>query len=641
MTSTLRTVTAALGLASTTLLAPLVPQAAAQTLPATSDAPYPGTIALAVDATDLDRKIFRVRETLPVAPGPMALYYPRWLPGTHSPSAAVSQLAGLRLSGSGKPIEWQRDAVDTAAFRLVVPAGVDTLEVEFQFLSPVEPGTERQVVTEDIVGVQWNAVVLYPAGHAATKIAIQPTLTLPEGWKAGTALELAAQRGGRFEFKATDLDTLVDSPVFAGRHLQRVDLDPDAAKAGRPPVFLNVVADRPAQNVIGPEQLAAHRALVTQADKVFASRHFRHYDFLLAVSDQFGGIGLEHHQSSENGVKGGYFLDWAKGSASRTLLPHEYAHSWNGKYRRPADLWTPHFNTPMRNSLLWVYEGQTQYWGAVLAARSGLVPPGDAREDLAATAAWAEARSGRAWRNLQDTTNEPLLWAGRGRGDWRSWQRSADYYDESRLVWLEADMLIRARSNGKRSLDDFARAFFGAEPKRLQPLTYTFDDVVSGLNAVLPYDWVHFLRTRLDTHEPAAPLAGLTAAGWKLGWTDKPSDAYKARLAAYKLTDFNYSLGFDLGENAKINNVNWGSPAFLAGVAPAATLLAVNGRAYTEDLLKEAIAEARTGGPIELLLKSGDRFRTVKIEWRGGLRYPTLQRIEGTPDRLATLFAPL
>jgi predicted metalloprotease with PDZ domain len=640
MNPTLRTAVAAISLAA------LAPLAAAQTLPALGDAPYPGVISLSVDATDLDRKIFRVRETIPVSPGPLALYYPRWLPGTHSPSAALAQLSGLQVSAGGKPVAWVRDAVDSAAFHIEVPAGAAALDIEFQFLTPLEPGSERQVVTPDMLGVQWNAVVLYPAGYAAAKISVQPSLTLPAGWLAGTALELASPAvattgGASFSFKATDLDTLVDSPVFAGRHLQRLDLDPGASAAGRAPVFLNVVADRASQNVISPEQLAAHRALVTQADKVFASRHFTHYEFLLALSEQFGHIGLEHHQSSENGVKAAYFTEWAKGSTGRDLLPHEYTHSWNGKFRRPADLWTPHFNTPMRDSLLWVYEGQTQYWGAVLAARSGLVSAADARADLAETAAWLDARAGRAWRSLQDTTNEPLLWATRGRRDWSSWQRSADYYDESRLIWLEADMLIRERSAGKRSLDDFARAFFGAEPKRVQPLTYTFDDVVRELNRVQAYDWAGFLRQRLDTHDRPAPMAGIAASGWKLGWSDKPSEHYSAKMGAWKVTDFSYSLGFDLGEAAKVRNVNWGSPAFDAGMAPGATLLAVNGRAYTEDLLKEAVTAAKSGGPIELLLKSGDLYRSARIEWRGGLRYPTLQRIDGTPDRLAALFAPL
>ena len=637
MNPTLRTAVAAISLAT------LAPFAAAQPAPAANDvshSPYPGILSLSVDATDLDHKMFRVRETIPVTAGALTLYYPRWLPGTHSPGATVSQLTGLQISADGKPLAWLRDPLDTAAFHVDVPAGIGQLDLEFQFVTPLEPGDERVVFTPDMLGVQWNQVLLYPAGHAAAAITVRPRLTLPAGWKTGSALELASQDGATFTFKDTDLETLVDSPLFAGRHVQRLDLDPGATAAGRAPVFLNVVSDRASQNLVGPVQLAAHRALVTQADKVFASRHYAHYDFLLAVSDQFSRIGLEHHQSSENGVKGNFFTDWDKGSVGRDLLPHEYTHSWNGKFRRPADLWTPHYNTPMRNSLLWVYEGQTQYWGAVLAARSGLVSMADARDDLAETAASLDARAGRSWRNLQDTTNEPQLRDEPGRHDWSSWQRSADYYDESRLIWLEADMLIRERSAGKRSLDDFARAFFGAEPKRVRPLTYTFDDVVRALDAVQAHDWAGFLRQRLDTHEAPAPTGGLAMSGWKLGWTEKPGEHYKAKMAAWKQTDFTYSLGLSLGENAKITGVLWGSPAFDAGIAPAATLLAVNGRAYSEDLLKEAITEARTGGPIELLLKTGDRYRSVSVNWRGGLRYPTLVRVEGTPDRLGKLFEP-
>jgi predicted metalloprotease with PDZ domain len=528
------------------------------------------------------------------------------------------------------------------AFHVEVPAGVSTLDIEFQFLGLVNSNAGRVEMTPHILGVEWNEVLLYPAGHTASQIGVHASLTLPKGWNYGTALRPEGERrGDKVEFQTVDLETLVDSPVFAGRNFQRYDLDPDAVKAGRSPVFLNVVSDEARQAKASDEQLAAHRALVTQADRVFASRHFAHYDFLLATSDEFGEIGLEHHQSSENGVKPYYFTDWAKSSPGRGLLPHEYAHSWNGKFRRPADLSTPHFNVPMQDSLLWVYEGQTQYWGVVLAARSGMISPADTREDLANAAAALEARVGRSWRNLQDTTNEPIVSQHRWTRDWRNWQRSADYYDESMLVWLEADMLIRDRSQYTRSLDDFARAFFGAEPKRVKPLVYTFDDLVTELNRVQPNDWAGFLRQRLDTHDRPAPMAGIAASGWKLGWSDKPSEHYSAKMGAYKVTDFSYSLGFDLGEAAKVRNVNWGSPAFDAGMAPGATLLAVNGRAYTEDLLKEAVTAAKSGGPIELLLKSGDLYRNVRIEWRGGLRYPTLQRIDGTPDRLAVLFAPL
>jgi predicted metalloprotease with PDZ domain len=381
--------------------------------------------------------------------------------------------------------------------------------------------------------------------------------------------------------------------------------------------------------------------LVAQADKLFGARHYAHYDFLLALSENFSGIGLEHHQSSENGVKSGYFTEWAKPAVGRDLLAHEYVHSWNGKFRRPADLSTPHFNTPMQDSLLWVYEGQTQFWGKVLAARSGLMSPSDARDDLALAAAYLEARAGRSWRSLQDTTNEPIVSRSRQR-DWTSWQRSADYYDESRLVWIEADMLIRSATKGKRSLDDFAHAFFGVQPGRVAPLTYVFDDVVRELERVAPYDWAGFLRRKLDSHDEGAPLQGLALSGWRLAWSDKPSEFFKRGEARGKHADFMYSLGIEVAnEGDKITSVEWGSPAFEAGLAPHSTLLAVNGRSYKADHLRDAISDAKTGGaPIELLVRSGDLYRTVRVNYHGGLRYPKLERIEGTPDRLGELLAP-
>lgn len=617
----------------------------AQAIPAVGDQPYPGTMTLQVDLTDLDRKIFRATQSLPVHPGPLVLYYPRWLPGTHAPLGNAATMTGLMVRGNGQRIEWRRDTLDVHAFHLDVPPRVNRIDLEFQFVSPLEPGSGGRVVaTPDILGLQWNTVLLYPAGHAASKITVQPSVSLPAGWSFGSALETASRSGDTVRFKPVSVETLVDSPLFAGRNYQFVDLDPGATAAGRPPVRLHVVADQPSQLKATPEQIAAHRALVVQADKVFGTRHFAHYDFLLALSEQFGGIGLEHHQSSENGVKPGYFVDWAKTPVGRDLLAHEYAHSWNGKFRRPLDLLTPNFNTPMQNGLLWVYEGQTQYWGKVLAARSGLMSAGEARDDLAAAAASSEMRAGRAWRNLQDTTNEAIV-NSRWQRDWANWQRSADYYDESRLFWLEADMLIRDASNGRRSLDDFARAFFGVEPGRVAPLGYRFEDVVRELNGVQPHDWAGFLRRHLDRHDGGAPLEGLARSGWRLGWTDKPSEFFKAIEARNKVVDFGYSLGFEVSAEAgkdghKIAQVLWGSPAFQAGLAPSSTLVAVNGRAYRPEWLKEQVTEAKAGQPLELLVRSGDVYRTVKIAYRGGLRYPVLERIEGVPDRLSEVLAP-
>lgn len=618
------------------LIALLAPLAHAQP-PAPTDTPYPGTIALQVDATDLGRGIFRVTEKMPVQPGPLTLLYPRWLPGTHAPIGAVAQLAGLAIRSAGRPVAWRRDPLDTHAFELEVPAGATALDIEFQYLSPVDGDSGRVVATPDMLNVQWNAVLLYPAGHTDARIDIQPTLRLPDGWAFGSALEAQSQRGAVVAFKPVSVETLIDSPVYAGRQMVRVDLDPQAGASGRAPVHLNVMAETAGELTISPEQLAAHRALVTQADRLFGTRHFPRYEFLLALSDRFGYIGLEHHASSENGVPPGYFSEWAKSSTGRDLLAHEFTHSWNGKFRRPADLWTPNTNTPMQDSLLWVYEGQTQFWGDVLAARAGLVPLADTLDGFANVAAWLEAQAGRAWRDLQDTTNEPIVGDRHERPDWRDWQRGADYYDEMVMVWLEADMQIRDGSKGARSLDDFARAFFGVEPGRVAPLTYTFDDVVATLNRVQPHDWATFLRARLDSHGKA-PLEGLARAGWRLGWSEQPNNATKGFAAQRHFDDFSYSLGLDVGKGGKLKTVRWGSPAFNAGLNTSLTLLAVDGRAYTAERMNSAISAAKTSkAPIALLVKDGDFYKTVSIAYSGGLRYPKLERIDGVEDRLTPL----
>jgi predicted metalloprotease with PDZ domain len=615
----------------------LGPNATAQaqrSVPAVQTQAYPGVISVDVDLTDLERKIMEVRVTLPVKPGVLTLLYPRWLPGTHSPSGPISQLAGLQISAQGKAITWRRDTLDMYAFHLDVPAGVSSLDLRYQYLSPVSEATGRVVMTSEIIGLQWNTVLLYPAGHNAARITLRPSARLPVGWRFASALDERERQGERVVFKEVSLETLVDSPLWAGKYTQRLEL----GAAGPAPVYLNLFADNPASLKASAEHINAHKALVTQAERLFGSHHFKRYEFLLALSEHFSGIGLEHAESSENGVKPNYFTEWSKSTPRRTLLPHEYTHSWNGKFRRPSDLSTPNFNEPMQDSLLWVYEGQTQYWGHVLAARSGLVPLADSMDSLAQTAAWLDARAGRAWRNLQDTTNEPIV-SRRGDADWRSWQRGADYYDEGLLVWLDADTLIRERSGGSKSLDDVAKLFFGVQDGRVATLPYTFDDVVSALNSVTPFDWSTFLRQRLDTHAAPAPLDGLTRGGWKLVYSDKQSDYTKAAEATRKTTAFTYSLGFDVDKDGKLSNVQWGGPAFKAGLASAVQLVAVDGIAYKPELLREAITRAKDGAGVELLVKAADRYRTVKIDYRGGLRYPKLERIEGTPDRMTQILS--
>jgi predicted metalloprotease with PDZ domain len=471
----------------------------------------------------------------------------------------------------------------------------------------------------------------------ARRITVQPNLVLPAGWQYGTALETAQRAGNEVRFKPADLETLIDSPLFAGRYFKRIDLAPGA----KVPVMLDIVADNPEALEAKPEQIALHRAMVEQAAKLYGSHHYDHYDFLFAISDEFGGIGREHHQSSENGVKLGYFTEWNKGEAGRDLLPHEYTHSWNGKFRRPAGQNVPDFNTPLQNSLLWVYEGQTQYWGDVLAARSGLFSQGGARDAFAASAARYDNVRGRDWRAMQDTVNDPIVNGRRPLG-WSNWQRSEDYYVEGMLVWLDVDTRIREMSGDKRSLDDFARLFYGIDNGSHLPAFYTFDDVVATLNKVQPYDWAGFLRARLEGHGPGAPLDGLARAGWKLVYTDTPTDYLKSADERSKATDFSYSLGFAVRQDGGVAGVIWDGVGFRAGLAANSTIVAVNNRAYKGEVLKAAVKEAKASHkPIELLVKKGNTFRTIKLDYFDGLRYPRLERIPGTKDRLDAIFAPL
>jgi predicted metalloprotease with PDZ domain len=622
-----------LGTASASAQGQPQPAAAAPPIAAPEDHPYPGMIHLAVDATDLARAIFRVRETVPVAgPGPLTLLYPKWLPGNHSPTGPIDKLAGLVITANGQPVEWKRDPVDVYAFHVEVPAGVQALDLTFQFLSPVSGHEGRIVMTPAMLNVEWNTVALYPAGYFTRQIHIEPSVTLPDGFRLATALETAATSGGATTFKPTTFNTLVDSPLIAGRNYQSFDLDP----GGPARVSLDVITDRPDELAVSPEQLAAHKALVQQAYKLFASHHYDHYDFLLSLSDKMGGAGLEHHQSSEDGTIPKYFADWDKTPAGRDLLSHEYTHSWNGKFRRPADLWTPNFNTPMRDSLLWVYEGQTQYWGFVLAARSGLWNRQQTLDAYADLAALYSTQAGRQWRPLADTTLDPII-ASRQPIPWRNYQRSEDYYNEGLMLWLDADSLIRQKTNGQKSLDDFARAFFGINDGSFVTVTYTFDDVVKALNGVMPYDWAGFLHAHLDL-SPKPPMDGITRGGYRLVYTDKPSDRDESSDGRRKQDSFAYSIGVIVNNKGRVMDVTWQGPAFKAGLTLGSEIIAVNGVEYDADELKDAITEAKADkAPIQLLIKNNDTYRTVSIPYHDGLRYPHLERVEGTPALLDAL----
>ncbi|MBY0421679.1 MAG: hypothetical protein K2Q06_05195, partial [Parvularculaceae bacterium] len=482
---------------------------------------FPGVITVDVDARDVDRGIISFRQTIPVAKaGTLTLLYPEWLPGNHAPRGPIDKLAGLIFTANGAPLAWRRDPVNVYAFHVETPPGVASIEARADYLTPTASAQGRVVVTRALANLQWNAAVLYPAGFVARGITIRPTLRLPAGWSFASALspQTGVARNGAIAFAETDLDTFVDSPMFAGANFKRFDLDP----GGKIPVHLNVVADAPQLIAPTEAQIAAFRGLVRQADLLFGARHYDRYDFLLALSEFMGPIGLEHHRSSENVVGQSFFLDPATHVNNWDLLSHEYVHSWNGKFRRPKDLYTENFDAPMGGSLLWLYEGQTSYWGEVLATRSGLWSKADAFESLASQLATFDNRAGRSWRSVADTTREPVISARRPQ-PWRSWQRAEDYYYEGFTTWLDADTLIREQTGGAKSLDDFAKAFFGVAPGRMEPLTYTFEDVVAALDAVAPFDWTTFLKSMIETPGRPSPLAGATRGGWRLVYNDTPN----------------------------------------------------------------------------------------------------------------------
>jgi predicted metalloprotease with PDZ domain len=608
-------------------------------IPPPEDTPWPGTIRLAVDATDLAHAIFTVRETVPVqGPGPMTLLYPQWIPGQHSPSGTIDKLAGLVITAGGRRIEWRRDPVDVYAFHLDVPPGATALEVSFQYLSAVSSREGRVQMTPRMLDVKWDTVALYPAGHFSRDVLFDASVRLPDGFKSATALETLSTDGAETRFKTTPFNTLVDSPLIAGRYFHSYELDP----GGPASVRLDVIADHAEEVEAPPAAIEAHKALVRQAYRLFGSHHYDHYDFLLWLSDRMSGEGLEHHQSSEDGTLPKYFTDWDGAFSDRDLLSHEYTHSWNGKFRRPADLWTPSFNVPMRDSLLWVYEGQTQYWGFVLAARSGLESRQQILDGIAATAAQYDHRVGRVWRALEDTTNDPIL-AERRPLSWLSWQRSEDYYSEAELIWLDADTLIRQLSGGRRSLDDFASSFFGVDNGSFVTKTYTFDDVVAALNAVQPYDWGRFLRERLDGHGPGAPLDGLARGGYRLVYGDKPNIWLKNAETIRKFADFTCSIGLTVSTRdiGQITGVLWESPAFKAGLTSDSKILAIDGDAFTTERLAELVRQSKTSTtPIELLVQNKDEVRSFRIDYHDGARYPTLERIGEGKASLDDILAP-
>ena len=603
------------------------------TIPPAKDVAYPGTIQLTVDATDVARAIFKVHEHVPVTgPGDFVMLYPEWLPGTHSDEGQINKIAGFRASANGTALKWVRDNLDVYAFHIAVPPGVGAIDIDFQYLSPTAGNQGRVVATPDMASIEWIANSMYPAGYYVRDIPVQASVIVPTGWKVATALRPSGQTGGRIDYPITSYEILMDSPLIAGAHYRAFQLSPD--------VTLDVIADNEHELAAKPEQIAAHRRLVEQAVKAFGAQHYDHYNFLLTISNNLGGEGLEHHRSSEDGTDRGYFTEWDMALRDRNLLPHEFTHSWNGKFRRAADLWTPDYRTPMQDDLLWVYEGQTQFWGYVLGARSGMLSKQDTLDAIAATAAsYSVGTPGRRWRALVDTTNDPII-AQRAPQPWRSWQRSEDYYSEGQLIWIDVDRIIRQQSGGKRSIDDFAKAFFGVRDRDWGEMTYDLDDIVATLSKVQPYDWRSYLQRKVYSIAPEAPVEGITDGGYRLIYTSEPTAWTKSLEMKGKNTDLTYSGGFVVGNDGKVSSVLWDSAAFNAGITVGSQIVAVNGRTFDMDGIKQAIRDANGGASPQLLVHDGDLYRTVALDWHGGLRYPRLERTGKEPGTLDALLAP-
>ncbi len=636
---TLSRALAAFALSSSLISAAYAQNSAPQPVPIVSvipepqDRPLTTAMTLQVDATDIDRAIFQVRQTIPVEQGkPLILLYPQWLPGKHGPRGALTEMTGLMIRAGGIALRWTRDPVQVYAFHVDVPAGTASVDVEFQFTAPVRESEGRINVTPNMMNVQWEQVAVYPAGHFTRAIQVKPSITLPEGWTGVAALDGAKVAGNRIEYGVTDFETLVDSPMFAGPHYKKWDLGNN--------VTLNVWADNAKYLEAKPEQIAAHRALVDESIILFGSKHFDRYEFLLGLTEELGGVGLEHHRSSENTRETDYFTEWDDNMSERGLLPHEFTHSWNGKFRRPATMWTPDYSTPMRDNLLWVYEGQTSFWDLVLGARSGLQSKEMVLGEWAKYAGFYAEQPGRTWRSVEDTTHDPIFGARKPK-PFASQARGEDYYNESSLIWLDADMTIRQLSKGKKSLDDFAKAFFGVRDADWGVLTYDFDEVVRTLNAVQPYDWAKFLDTKLRQPGQPAPLNGLEKGGYKLVWKEEPNIFDKESMKESNVFNLTHSLGITLNKDATITSVMWNSPAFRANIVSGAKIIAVDGYAYSKDGLTSAIKAAKDNKtPVRLLMERNKRYTQIDIAYSGGLRYPHLEAIGQGETAIDRLLSP-
>lgn len=598
--------------------------------------PYPGLLKVKADLTDIDRRIVHIEQTIPVSnSGEMVFMMAKWLPGKHHPFMnQVARIGGLSFKAGNQSLVWKRNPLDAFAFHVEIPEGTQFITINFDYLSPTLPSHGRIVMTSEMLNWQWEMGSFYPAGHYTSQIRIQPSIKLPTGWQVGTALKaLLVSANNEVTFEETHYEALIDSPIFAGKYFKRITL----SEAGKTPITMAVVADKPEMLAISDEAMKAHKSLVIQAERLFGSFAFDRYEFLVAASTKLGSIGLEHHRSSENRVSTKHFTDWKNAYVGRDLLPHELTHSWNGKHRRPNDLWTSAPSVPMRDQLLWVYEGQTDYWGTVLAARSGFFTKDQALELLAITAATYENLPGRSWRSLDDTTQDPIISGRTFPQIWPSYQRAEDYYDEGTLMWLEVDVKLRQLTNNKASLDDFARSFFGQSPGDWRVDTYDFDEVVATLNAIKPYDWAAYFKERLSS-KSRAPMGGIIDGGYDLIFEETPSAYFKASEEARGALNHNFSLGLSVGRDLSVVSVLWGSPSYEAGIVPGSAIMAINGKTASWEALTAAISAAKSDKkPIEMVIRHDDNVKTIELNYSGGLRYPILRRNMAKPALLDSI----
>jgi predicted metalloprotease with PDZ domain len=604
-----------------------------------SSAPLQAAITLSVDATQAPDKIIRTREVIPVKPGPLTLYYPKWIPGEHEPSGPLGNVAGLKFAANGKTIPWRRDLLDVFTFHVDVPAGVENLEASFDYLEPsAGPFTGGASATDKLVIISWNQNLLYPAGQPAAEITFDPSLRMPDGWKYGTPLPVESASGSEITFKPVDLNSLVDSPVIAGQYYRAVDVTPPGEPIHHE---IDMVADSAAALEMSPELQKEFTSLVAESGKLFGARHYRDYHFLLTLSDHVAHFGLEHHESNDSRVNERSLLTPQGQQSVGGLLSHEFMHSWNGKFRRPADLATPDYEAPMQTDLLWVYEGLTDFLGPLLSARSGLWTPEQYWESLARIAAdLGPGRPGRTWRPLQDTADAiPGMFHTYGAG--HSWTRGADYYSEGDLIWLEVSMIIQRESHGIKSIEDFCHLFHGGGNNGPELKTYTFDQLVQALNSVQPYDWSGFFHERLSSTSEQSPVGGIEEGGWKVEFNDKPPESAR-RASAPSGVDASYSLGLELSSNGTVQDCFVGGLAFNAGIMPGMKVVAINDRAFTPDLVNDALKESKTSAQtIRFLTVNDDYYKEYLLTYEGGPRYPHLVRVEGKPDLLDALAKPM